>query len=209
MLWILGTTFLSFSAGAPAGTPRIEHLIAIPVHDGINLIRRFSPDGRAAIIVRAWRDNGNAHGHFVYLVTLPLAKETGRPEMKTGVVAVERDNGLEDTIGASPFDGERVLQEVRFVHARLNGSSVTLLVRADLGESASGVLADHAQVEIQVYRLEHPGVEVGTAPDVFRLVSRFKPPGLFCNADMALATVMHVALPRDYAGGKGPSGCSD
>jgi hypothetical protein len=31
--------------------------------------------------------------------------------------------------------------------------------------------------------------------------------GGFCNADMALATALHVPLPRDYAGGKAPNGC--
>jgi hypothetical protein len=203
-LWVLLGSFVW------AAEPAITDIAVIPIHDGVNTVASFAPDGRTATIIRGWRDNGNAHGHDTYLVLLPLKDDFGA-ENTAGVVAFEdADNDpLQDTIGVSPFDGERVLGAVRFAKAKLDGAPATVVIRADLGESASGVLADHAPVDIRIYRLESPGVDVGTTPDVFHLVSKTRPPGLFCNADMALTTVLHLPLPKDYAGGKAPSGCGE
>ncbi len=196
---VCGAAAWTLAFAARAAPPRLSHIEVIPLHDGINPVARFAADGRAATIVQAWRDNGNAHGHTVWLVTLPP---------KAGVVAFDDGKyALKDTIGASPFDGERVLETVRFARARVDGAPATVVIRADLGESTSGVLADHAPAEVELYRLENPGVEVGTTPDVFRLIETIRAPGLFCNADMALHTVLGLPLPAGYAGGKAPDGC--
>jgi hypothetical protein len=201
--------FATLCLPAHAAEPALTDISVIPVRDGINTIKRFAADSRTAIIVRAWRDNGNAHGYDVYLVLLPTRADNGTNHW-TGEVAF--DNGkdaLEDIVSASPFDGERVLGTVLFARAKLDGVPATVMVRADLGETTSGALADHAPVEISVYRLENPGIDVGTTPDVFHLISKIHPNGRFCNADMALATVLHIPLPATYAGGKAPSGCGD
>ena len=187
---------------------KIRDIAVIPIHAGVNTVDRFAPDGRSATIVRAWRDNGNAHGHIVYLVTM------ARPDCGGGDKAcvVDVDDGqtpLQDTIGASPFDGERVLQAVRFAHATVDGAPATVMIRADLGEAKSGVLADHAPAGISLYVLRSPGIEVGTTPDVFKLAFKVRAVGTFCNADMALHVAMGLSLPTDYAGGKGPGGCID
>lgn len=189
----------TLAVAACAAPPSLSRIEVMPLRDGINTVARFAADGRAATIVQAWRDNGNAHGHTVWLVTLPP---------RAGVVSFDDGKGaLEDTIGASPFDGERVLETVRFARARVDGAPATVVIRADLGESTSGVLADHAPAEVKIYRLESPGVEVGTTPDVFRLIATVRPTGRFCNADMALHTVLGLPLPAGYAGGKAPDGC--
>jgi hypothetical protein len=60
---------------------------------------------------------------------------------------------------------------------------------------------------VKIYRLESPGVAVGTTPDVFRLIETIRPPGRFCNADMALHTVLGLPLAPDYANGNAPDGC--
>lgn len=181
----------------------------IPLHDGMNTIEHFAADGRAATIVRAWRDNGNAHGYYLHLVLLPLVKDQGTSN-KFGVVAFDKGKDtINDTAIASPFDGERVLGALRFAKATMNGTSTTVMIRADLAEASSGILADHVPADISVYRLESRGVAVGSTPDVFCLVSKTRPPGEFCNADMALATALRLPLPADYAGGKGPSGCNE
>ncbi len=206
---LLLPAILALATAASGTPPQLADVAVVPVRDGVNAIAKFTPDGREATIVKAWRDNGNAHGHFVYLVLLPLPGDCCGPDSKTGVVTFDGgQGGLEDTTGFSPFDGERSLGALRFARGRLDGKPATLVIRADLGEASSGVLADHAPVDISVYRLDHPGVDAGTTPDLFHLVSRFRPAGLFCNADMALATVMRLPLPADYAGGKGPSGCA-
>jgi hypothetical protein len=202
----LAIAALAFAtAPARAAEVAVSDIGVMPIHDGVNRIPRFTPDGRTATVVRGWRDNGNAHGHYVYLVLLPTKEEP----KTSGVVTVTSKDGLDDTIGASPFDGERVLQTVRFARAKIDGKAATVMIRADLGEAKSGVLADHAPVVISIYRLETPGVEVGTSPDLFRLVKTIAPPGGFCSADMALATVLRLPLPADYAGGKAPGGCVD
>jgi hypothetical protein len=191
-------------AQAVAAEVSVTDISVIPIHGGVNVVPRFAPDGRTAKVVRGWRDNGNAHGHYVYLVLLTPRGGGGGPDTN-GVVTFEHRDGLDDTAGASPFDGERVLQTVRFARARVDGKPATVMIRADLGEAKSGVLADHAPAIIRIYRLESPGVEVGTTPDVFRLVKTIGLEGGFCNADMALATALHVPLPRDYAGALPPA----
>ena len=106
--------FLALVMLAPpvkAAQVSVSDIALIPVHDGINAVANFSDDGRAATIVQAWRDNGNAHGHYTYLVLLPLKQTEG--DSRTGVVAFDdgKNDPLEDTATASPFDGERVLAQ--------------------------------------------------------------------------------------------------
>jgi len=209
LAFLLGAV-TSTAGAAPARLyDGLSDIAVFPVHDGANLIPRFAADGRAATIFRAWRDNGNAHGHDVYLVTLPLKGDDGR-ENTLGVVPVDDgENDLEDSIGVSPFDGERVTSTVRFARAKLDGTKATVLIRADLGEAKSGVTADHAPLDVSLYQLADPGVKVGTTPDVFKLVRKTRLKGLYCNADMGLHETLGLPLPTDYAGGKAPSGCID
>jgi hypothetical protein len=138
---------------------------------------------------------------------LPTQAATGL-DTKAGVVAFDDDKDVpEDTVTASPFDSERVLETVLFARARVDGAPATVVIRAHLGMGVSGAFADHAKAEVRIYRLENPGVEVGTTPDVFHLIATVRPTGRFCNADMALHTVLGLPLPPDYAGGKAPDGC--
>ena len=206
-LAVLAGAVASTAGAAPGAGPGLSDIAVIPIHAGINTVEHFSVDGRPATIISAWRDNGNAHGHFTYLVMMEQ-KDCGADE--TSCLVAFTDGGAEplrDVTTASPFDGERVLQVVRFAHARLNGVSATVMVRADLGESASGVLADHAPADISIYRLESPGVQVGTTPDVFTLVSKTRIAGRYCNADAALSTALH--LPPANTPSKKPDGCFD
>ena len=194
--------------GEAAANLNIRDIAVIPLHAGVNTIERFAPDGRSATIVQAWRDNGNAHGHAVYLVVM-AHRGCGYGDTAC-VVAIDDGHGpLQDTAEASPFDGERVLETVRFARATVNGAPATVMIRADLGEAKSGVLADHAPAAVSVYVLQSPGVDVGTTPDVFKLAFKVKAVGAFCNADMALHQTLGLPLPADYAGGKGPGGCID
>jgi hypothetical protein len=213
---LLGLAFLLGAVASTAGAApaladdRVSDIVIIPIHDGANVIPRFAADGRAATIFRAWRDNGNAHGHDVYLVTLPLNDADG-PQNTIGVVTLDDAYGYSppaaDVIGVSPFDGERVLSTIRFARAKLDGTEATVLIRADLAEPKNGVMADHALLDVSIYRLQHPGVEVGTTPDAFKLFRRTRLVGRYCNADMGLHVTMGLPLPTDYAGGPAPSGC--
>ncbi|RJF88947.1 hypothetical protein D3874_19830 [Oleomonas cavernae] len=206
---LLFLLFGVFASAAQAAELAISEIAIIPIHGGFNTVEHFAADDRTATVIRAWRGNGNAHGHYSYLVLLPLVESRGT-DGEMGVVAF--DDGvspLKDTASVSPFDGERVLGALRFARAKLDGVAATVVIRADLGESDSGILADHAPVDISIYRLEQPDTGAGTTPDVFRIVSKARPTARFCNADMALTTILHLPLPADYAGGAGPSGCGD
>jgi hypothetical protein len=206
-LAVLLGAMTSSAHAASSESPKLSDITIIPIHDGINTIDHFSVDGRAATIISAWRDNGNAHGHFTYLVMMGQ-KNCGADDKACLVAFTEGGAApLRDVATASPFDGERVLETVRFANARLDGVPTTVMIRADLGESASGVLADHAPADISIYRLESPGVEPGTTPDVFTLVSKTRASGLYCNADVALAAALHFPEPDTL--GKGPGGCFD
>lgn len=206
--------FLTFTALAVLlATPSlaadltISDISVIPIHDGVNTIDHFTADGRTATVFRAWRDNGNAHGHDVYLVSVPLQQQEGI-ENSAGVVAFDdQTRNLADTITASPFDGERRLASIRFARALVDGKRETVVIDAELGVSKSGVLADHAPAGVSVYVLKSPGVGVGTTPDVFMLAFKVRAVGLYCNADMALHQTLGLPLPADYAGGKAPGGC--
>jgi hypothetical protein len=88
----------------------------IALHDGVNEIANFSPDGGKLTIVQAWRGNGNAHGYNTWMVLSPNAE--GR---LFGVVGIERTDTriLDEIVRDDPFDGERVMGVVRFAKARV------------------------------------------------------------------------------------------
>lgn len=199
--WI-GIGLLLAAATSP---PMIADVKPIALHPGINRIPGFLPGGGTATIVQAWRDNGNAHGYFVWMVL------AGRGKASPGdLVAFEggiRKESAGDTIGASPFDGERVTGDVRFVTARIDGSPVSLAIRGDLDEAPSGVIADHATATIQWLELVHRQDEIGGAPDAFVPIGSLVTRKRYCNVDLALRDVAGVALPRDFAGANKVDGC--
>jgi hypothetical protein len=190
--------------GAAAPPPGLTDLRPITLHPGINKVPGFLPGGGTATIVEAWRGNGNAHGHHVWMV-LGGASEGNA----VGVVGREGDDRdpVFDTITDSPFDGERVLGAVRFVTARVAGVPATLLVTADLAESDGGVLADHAVATVRWFRLDHDADAVGRPADEFVAIGKVRTVRRYCNAEVALRDVAMIPLPRDYAGANRTDGC--
>lgn len=193
-------------AGAvPAGAPAVTDLHPIALHPGINRVPGFLPGGAPATIVEAWRGNGNAHGHHAWMVL--GGPSEGRP---VGLVGKESDGDpVDDTISDDPFDGERVLGAVRFATARLAGVRVTLLLRAILDRSTSGVPADHATATVLWYRLDHQGDAVGRPTDLFVPIGRVQTTRRYCNADLALRDVAGMPLPADFAAANRVDGCAD
>ncbi|AYO82818.1 hypothetical protein [Methylobacterium brachiatum] len=194
---------IAMTVAAFGAEKQIRDIIPIPLQDGINHVPNATADGRAATIVRAWRENGNAHSYHVYLVLLP---QPGRTE--AGLVAIEDGaGGLTDSLADTPFDGERVQRSIRLARARIDGVPAVILIQAVLQARSAQSVSEPKPAEIRIYRLESPGIDAGTTPDVFRIVRRDSPPGRFCNADKALATALGLSLPPDYQGGEGPNGC--
>ena len=182
---------------------RIRDLVPIPLTDGINRVSNATADGRTATVVRAWRENGNAHSYHVYLVLLPRPDKEG-----IGLVAIEDGaGGLRDTLADAPFDGERVQRSIRLARARIDGTPAVILIQAVLLSGSAVSLSEPKLAEIEIYRIENPGIDPGTTPDAFHIVRRDAPAGRFCNADKVLETALGLPLPPDYRGGDGPDGC--
>lgn len=201
---VLALAAVGLAGAVPAGAPAVTDLHPIALHPGINRVPDFLPGGAPATIVEAWCGNGNAHGHHAWMVL--GGPSEGQP---VGLVGVEgsRADPVADTIGDNPFDGERVLGTVRFATARLAGARVTLLLRADLDRSQSGVPADHATATVLWYRLDHQADASGRPTDLFVPIGRVQTMRRYCNADLALRDVAGVPLPADFAGANRIDGC--
>lgn len=191
-------------AGAAPGTPALSDLRPIALHAGVNRVPGFLPGGATATIVEAWRGNGDAHGHHVWMV-LGAASE-GNPVGLVGLDGSEQRPVIE-TIDDNPFDGERVLGAVRFATARLAGKPVSLLIRAALNESVGGVPADHATATVRWYRLDHDGDAIGRPTDEFVPISMVTTSRRYCNAELALRDVAGVALPHGFGAANRVDGC--
>ena len=193
--------------GATAPPPTITDLTPIVLHPGVNRVPGFLADGRAATIVEAWRGNGNAHGYHVWMVL--GGPSEGNPVGVVGVAGSEHFPVFA-TIGDEPFDGERVLGAVRFAKGRIDGKPATLLIKASLDESPSGVLADHSTATVTWYRLDHASDEmdmIGRTVDEFLPVATVHTTKRYCNAELAMRDVAHIALPRGFEGANRIDGC--
>jgi hypothetical protein len=194
----LASAALAGGRGAP-----ISDVRPIELRPGANPVGAFTTDGRDAVIYQAWRENGNAHGYNVYLVTLP--DPSGAPVSVVGVEDPERA-APRDLLRDEPFDGERVMGVVRFARARLDGRQQTVLLTADLDAGPDGALADHATATIRVYQLARTD-QVGSTHDHFALVWRTQTRARFCNAELALAKTLRLPLETDYQGANMTDGC--
>ena len=190
---------LGVACAAEAAAPsRIDDIQPLALNDGVNVLRGFLPGGLDAIVVQAWRDNGDAHSYHDWLV---LGPEDGHG---SAVVALEDPDTkrLQDVIRDAPFDGERVLGTVRFARGRVDGQPAGLLLDAELDEAPSGVLADHVTATVHIYRVEATDGSPGETPFEFRLVSSTQSTKRYCTAVLALAQMQGLPLPKDYAGNR-------
>ena len=194
--------------GAQAGTvPVLSGLTPIPLKAGINLVPQFTADGRDATILLGWRDNGNAHGYDLFVVTLP-SRPGGND---TQIVGVDADGGFADSVSDRPHAGEDMVRAVRFARGRVDGQPATLLLTAT--RAITGTYYDPAPVDFVAYRLRRAEGGPGTTPDYFASIAKFRSPTPYCNAEIALATAFNLPLRAGYEGAKGrdgkpvPDGC--
>ncbi len=193
------------AAPAPAvRNLKVDGLSVLALHDGVNTVAGFLPDGSAATIVQAWRANGNAHGHHDWLVLAPTAEGHGAAEVTRLDPASEE---LEDVVGDAPFDGERVLDAVRFATGRVEGRRASLMLEAGLDAAPSGVPADHATATVRVFRIVTTEGEPGDSPLEFHLLSSARTTRRYCNAELALSQALDLPLPADYGGPNRIDGC--
>ena len=202
------TRFLMLSALLPliaaSSAPHVANLRPLSLHDGVNTVPGFLPDGSAATIVQAWRANGNAHGHHDWLVLAPSAEGHGAAEV---TLVDPRSKMLSYVIGYSPFDGERVLGSVRFARGTVDGRPASLLLDAELNDARNGALADHATATVRIFRLEATDGAPGESPLEFRPLSSVTTTKRYCNAELAMSQGLSVPLPADYGGPNRVDGC--
>ncbi len=188
---------------ARAAEPIIADLAPISVQNGVNKIARLAPDGRDGVVFVGWRDNGNAHGYNVVLVTLP-DRESGELE----VVRVEPGDDAEaeaaDVITDFPHTFEDVVKAFRFARGTVDGKHATLLLVAV--RNWKDAIPEPATVTFSVYQLQN-APDAGTTPDHFSLIRREQSDRLSCNADMALSRRFEIPLPDEYRGSAAVDGC--
>lgn len=201
---VVGSTAMLGLLGAASPTPHITDIHPIALHDGVNTVPRFLPDGASATIVQAWRANGNAHGYHDWIVLGSAAEGHGAAEV---TLADPDRKMLQNVIEDAPFDGERVLGSVRFAQGLVDGLPASLLLQAVLSDLPNGVLADHATAIVRIYLLEATGGDPGDSPLEFRPISRVTTTKRYCNAELALSQVLSVPLPRNYGGFNRADGC--
>jgi hypothetical protein len=208
-------TMVGLSAASVADSLHgLSNIEVIALKRGINEIPNLAGDGRAGIIVDAWRENMNAHGYALYEVLLP------RPDVHDGrtgelnLVTFDTHGQVKgsaiqlDTIEDAPYGGELVVASVRFLRATLNGSPATLAVTARRSMIWSSSFTEMNPVRIAIYLLARNADGVPGWPyDYFDLVEAFTTKGKYCNTDLALARELGLPLPTDYAGANQEDGC--
>lgn len=170
---------------------RLTDLRIIPLRQGMNEIASFTPDGHPGRITMAWRDNGNAHGYFLYLVVAAVAADDWH------VVSTILDAGrVVDVLRDDPHAFEDAVTSLRFLHGKLDGVDATLLVRAQRLWKDS--IPAPAPVRFEAFRLEgDPGGDAGRTEYQFRKVMTWISAKRFCNADRALAEELSLSIPSD------------
>ncbi|MEC4589409.1 hypothetical protein VPG91_00265 [Nitrospirillum amazonense] len=194
---------------APGDGPQgIANLNPIALEYGVNTLDNFAPDGRTAIVIRAWRDNGNAWGHATYMV---MMKPAGGDRHGWNLVSVEAETppGVAEIVRDSPHTGEDALRSVVFAHGTVEGKPQTLLLIATrkMGDS----VPDPAPTTIAVYQLTANAQDddpVGTTPDTFRRIRSWQTKKPYCSSDAALATELYIPRPADSEAPETADGCS-
>jgi len=184
--------------------PRISDISPIKLRSGPNTVPHFAPDGRDALIVLGWRDNGNAHGYDLYLVLMPAS--AAKPEWNVVGVDPGGNGRFQDIVTDDPHLGEDAVRSIRFARAKVDGRPATVLFVATR-DTGTAPIPDPAPVTFEVYRLAHNDGEVGYTVDYFTKIQEIKSTGKYCNAEMALRQQFGIPLTASYNGPQTAEGC--
>jgi hypothetical protein len=194
---------ISVSAAYAESAPELSELTPIPLKAGLNRVPQFSSDGREATILLGWRDNGNAHGYDLFVVTMP-SRQGGKDTQVVGIDEGGTGGRFNDVIRDQPHTGEDIVRFVRFARGMVNGKPSTLLLTAT--RDIAGAYPEPAFVDFVAYRLERSDGAPGATVDYFAPIARFRSEGRYCNAEMALSAAFNVPLRTGYQGPKQPNG---
>src|SRR6185295_4007356 len=91
---VLAAAVASASAQAPVDLKtRLADLKPIEIKPGLTRIPNAEGDGRDAQVFSAWRDNGNAWGYHIFIVTMPQRPQGGAAGTEWSVVGIAQDGG--------------------------------------------------------------------------------------------------------------------
>lgn len=190
--------FLGLSAAQAEERPDLTGLAEISLHSGVNHI---SAEGRPGLVVKGWRENGNAHGFHVYTALLQAAD--GQWQHLSFFAGNDERLELTD----APHTFEDVVRSVRFFKAKLNGKAKTVVVVAQRRMGGGRSIPEASPVDFTLYALRtRPDGEI-TGPDhYFDQIAQWSATGRFCHADTALAVELGLPPPADWPASN-PSGC--
>ncbi|MBB6251791.1 hypothetical protein [Nitrospirillum iridis] len=193
-----------------AGPQGISDLAPIALTSGVNELKRFSPDGRTALIVRAWRDNGNAWGHNTYLVMMKPTADGGGIRGGWNLVSVEAETppGVAEIVRDSPHTFEDAIRSVVFAHGKVDGKPQTLLLIAT--RTVKDAVPDPAPTTIAIYQLVVNAQEddpVGDTVDAFHRIRSWQTRKPYCSSDAALATELGLPRPEGSEAPDTADGC--
>ncbi|MBY0334163.1 MAG: hypothetical protein K2X49_26190 [Acetobacteraceae bacterium] len=174
---------------APERFLGLEQIEPIPLAWGPNQVARFTEDGREGIVIRAWRDNGNAWGYQILMFLVQ-----GHPGSEPWQVASIEPGGdpqpLRDLATVRPH-ADGALEAARLLRGRLDGRISVFLAVARRTLTPGASPAEASQAQVILYRLEQGG-EPGLTADVFRPVRTFRTRNAYCDAEMLIDTVLGI-----------------
>ena len=179
---------LLLAAATLAPSPAYE-LTPIPMKAGVNPVADIAGDGQGGSISLDWRENGNAWGYHIFMV-----------RVGSSIATIAGKDFMTD----QPHTGEDSIRAVRFARGRHAGKQTTLVLVAD--RKIGDAVPDPAATTISIHGLVANDDGLGT-PYQFVEVEKRLAKRRYCNADMALATELGIALPPGYDGVRSADGC--
>lgn len=181
---------LACAAPAGAALPALDDLQPVPLHDGVNRLPGFTLDGHAATVFMAHRENGNAHGYDVLMLSIDDFHAAAE------LVEIEPQAGESpDMMRIEPFDGENAISAIRFARGRLGGVPAMLMLQARRRVDQVQALTDAAPVELRVWRLDGPSDDIGRTPYLFRLAGVTTTTQRYRDAGAALDRELGISVP--------------
>lgn len=188
------------STGNASEMARIKAIRIIPVADGITPLKNLPPDGLQGMIVKGFRENGNAHAYNHYMVLLRLPDDPVKWYLATFDThnSPPGQNGQLDTLKDQPHTGEDTVTTVKFAHATIDAAQATIAIIARRDISVVNSMPEASPVQLEIYRLvkNSPESLVGWPPYYFDLFTSFPLKGRYTNADCALAAELGLAMTK-------------
>ncbi|MXV36501.1 MULTISPECIES: hypothetical protein [unclassified Saccharibacter] len=120
------------------------------LNDEATSIPHMTDDGRAGTIIHTWRENGNAWGYHVYMVTATSDKT----EAHISPISLVEIDG-KDKLTASPHTGDDALSTAVFARGTKQGETTSHLYLITVRRPMLDSVPDPSPTTVRIYRLIH------------------------------------------------------